>query len=96
MKTFQIHRISGRALSSLSASSRCRHGTHLSALGPVRTVLDESGMLAIKAWTCAACGDLVEEVRILSRPSVLAAVSTRYVVPVAAGRKQRVTATIPR
>ena len=33
--------------------------------GTGRTVLDDSGALAITAWTCATCGGVIEEVRIM-------------------------------
>jgi len=33
--------------------------------GTGRTVLDDSGTLAITAWTCAKCGGVVEEIRIM-------------------------------
>ena len=33
--------------------------------GTGRTVLDDSGTLAITAWACAKCGGVVEEIRIL-------------------------------
>lgn len=31
-----------------------------------RTVLDDSGSLAITAWTCSRCGGIIEEIRILA------------------------------
>lgn len=33
--------------------------------GRSRTVLDDSGTVAITAWTCATCGGVIEEVRIM-------------------------------
>ena len=32
-----------------------------------RTVVDDSGSLAITAWTCLKCGGVVEEIRILTQ-----------------------------
>jgi len=32
-----------------------------------RTVLNDSGSLAITAWTCLKCGGVVEEIRILTQ-----------------------------
>ncbi len=48
-----------------SRRTNCRHRQDDRVAKPVRTVVDDSGSLAITAWTCAACGDLIEEVRIL-------------------------------
>jgi hypothetical protein len=44
----------------------CLHQDGRPLSGRSRTVLDESGSLAITAWTCATCGELIEEIRILS------------------------------
>jgi hypothetical protein len=44
----------------------CSHQGGKRVDGRSRTVLDESGSLAITAWTCAACGGLFEEIHILS------------------------------
>jgi len=33
--------------------------------GRSRTVLDDSGTVAITAWTCAMCGGVIEEARIM-------------------------------
>lgn len=56
--------VSGTARGLLRVVCEHRRGAFLS--GPVRTVHDDSGSLAITAWTCAACGRLIEEIRILS------------------------------
>ena len=37
-----------------------------SLTGSIRTAVDDAGSLAITVWTCASCGDLVEEIRLLS------------------------------
>lgn len=47
-------------------SQTCGHQGGRQLHGRSRTVLDDSGSLAITAWTCAACGGLIEEIRILS------------------------------
>jgi hypothetical protein len=46
---------------------RCAHRGGLWMSSRRRTVVDDSGSLAITAWTCADCGELIEEIRILSR-----------------------------
>ena len=43
----------------------CRHGHDALIGGRGRTVLDDSGTLAITAWTCARCGGVIEEIRIM-------------------------------
>jgi len=43
----------------------CRHCYATVIGGTGRTVLDDSGTLAITAWTCARCGRVIEEVRIM-------------------------------
>ena len=43
----------------------CRHCYDTVMGGRGRTVLDDSGTLAITAWTCARCGRIIEEVRLL-------------------------------
>lgn len=43
----------------------CRHWYDTVMGGRGRTVLDDSGTLAITAWTCAKCGGVIEEVRIV-------------------------------
>ena len=43
----------------------CRHCYDTVMGGSGRTVLDDSGTLAITAWTCARCGGIIEEVRIM-------------------------------
>lgn len=72
------------AASPAMVRSRCRHRQNRPAQGPVRTVVDDSGSLAITAWTCADCGDLIEELRILpsehlgSSSLVVAAVASKH------------------
>lgn len=43
----------------------CRHCYDTVMGGKGRTVLDDSGTLAITAWICARCGRVIEEVRLL-------------------------------
>ena len=43
----------------------CRHCYDTVMSGRGRTVLDDSGTLAITAWTCATCGGVIEEVRMM-------------------------------
>jgi len=43
----------------------CRHRYDTATGGRGRTVLDDSGTLAITAWTCAGCGRVIEEVRLM-------------------------------
>ena len=45
----------------------CNHNAGRLFRKTSRTVIDDSGSLAITAWTCATCGDLVEEILLLSR-----------------------------
>jgi hypothetical protein len=45
---------------------RCQHHRGVPLTGPVRTIIDDSGSLAITAWRCALCRDLIEEIHILS------------------------------
>lgn len=60
----------------------CRHRRGAVATGRSRTVLDDSGTLAITAWTCADCGELVEEVHILSHDGKSESCPVRYTVSV--------------
>jgi hypothetical protein len=43
----------------------CQHCYDTVIGGTGRTVLDDSGTLAITAWTCARCGGVIEEVCIM-------------------------------
>ena len=45
-----------------------------------RTVLDDSGSLSITAWTCARCGGVIEEIRILARDGQARPRPIRYTV----------------
>lgn len=43
----------------------CPHCYDAAMGGRKRAVLDDSGTLAITAWTCAKCGGVIEEVRMM-------------------------------
>jgi hypothetical protein len=58
----------------------CRHRPPGVPMGRRRTVTDDSGSLAITAWTCPDCGELVEEIRILSGEGQWQRSSVRYTV----------------
>lgn len=45
-----------------------------------RTVLDDSGALAISAWKCSSCEGVIEEIRILSQDGSVRPHLTRYFV----------------
>ena len=45
-----------------------------------RTVLDDSGSLAITAWTCSRCGGVIEQIRILAQDEKAQPRSIRYAV----------------
>jgi hypothetical protein len=45
----------------------CDHRTNGLLNQTSRTVLDDSGSLAITAWTCSKCGGVLEEIRILTQ-----------------------------
>ncbi|WP_053377961.1 hypothetical protein [Nitrospira moscoviensis] len=62
------------------AGGSCRHRQPAVLRGRSRTVTDDSGMLAITAWTCAECGQVIEEIRILSRDGRSERPAIRYAV----------------
>lgn len=49
------------------SSAPCDHRNNGLLNQTSRTVLDDSGSLAITAWTCLKCGGVVEEIRILTQ-----------------------------
>jgi len=58
----------------------CRH-CHDTVIGGIgRTVLDDSGTLAITAWTCARCGRVIEEIRIMVQDGKAQPRPIRYAV----------------
>jgi hypothetical protein len=57
------------------------HCFHKPAVGGTsRTVVDDSGFLAITAWTCPECGEVIEEVNILTREGKVQPRAMRYAV----------------
>jgi RNase P subunit RPR2 len=58
----------------------CRHCHDAVKGGTSRTVLDDSGTLAITAWTCARCGGVVEEIRIMVQDGKAQPRPIRYAV----------------
>jgi hypothetical protein len=58
----------------------CRHWHDMAIGGRGRTVLDDSGTLAIRAWTCARCGGVIEEVRIMMQGGKAQPRPVRYAV----------------
>ena len=62
------------------AQVACRncYGAVIGGIG--RTVLDDSGTLAITAWACAKCGEIVEEIRILAQDGKAQPHPIRYAV----------------
>ena len=58
----------------------CRHCYDTVIGGTGRTVLDDSGTLAITAWTCATCGGVIEEVRIMMQGGKAQPRPIRYAV----------------
>ena len=70
----------------------CRHGYDNLIGGKGRTVLDDSGTLAITAWTCARCGGIIEEIRIMVQDGKVQPRPIRYAVapPSSTGRSATV------
>lgn len=58
----------------------CRHCFNIVIGGKGRTVLDDSGTLAITAWTCAKCGGVIEEIRIMVQDGKAQPRPIRYAV----------------
>jgi RNase P subunit RPR2 len=58
----------------------CRHCYDTVIGGTGRTVLDDSGTLAITAWTCARCGGVIEEIRIMVQDGKAQPRPIRYAV----------------
>ncbi|MEK6803631.1 MAG: hypothetical protein AABZ34_13355 [Nitrospirota bacterium] len=71
MSSIKSRLLVSMAMSATMSRSCCRHRQAERLTEPVRTVVDDSGSLAITAWTCAVCGDLIEEIRILPRQRVV-------------------------
>lgn len=70
----------------------CRHCYDTVTGGTGRTVLDDSGTLAITAWTCARCGRVIEEIRIMVQNGKAQPRPIRYAVapPHSTGRPRPV------
>ena len=49
------------------SAMRCERCHGIMMNGSSRTVLDDSGSLAITAWRCSSCDGVIEEIQILSR-----------------------------
>jgi hypothetical protein len=58
----------------------CRYCRDTGIGEPSRTVLDDSGSLAITAWTCARCGGVIEEIRIVAQDRKARPRPIRYAV----------------
>src|SRR5580765_5674336 len=58
----------------------CRHCYDTVTGGTGRTVLDDSGTLAITAWTCAKCGGVIEEIRMMVQEGKAQPRPIRYAV----------------
>ena len=80
MPSIKNRRFVSMATAATSSRANCRHGQADRVAGPVRTVVDDSGSLAITVWTCAACGHLIEELHLLSRDGTARPYPIRHVV----------------
>ncbi len=67
MSSIENRRFVSMAAATTSSRANCRHGQADRVAGLFRTVVDDSRSLAITAWTCAACGDVIEVLHLLSR-----------------------------
>ena len=59
--------------------------------GRSRTVLDDSGSLAVTAWRCSDCDGVIEEIQVLSRYGTARPRRARYIV-----KPQRATRRLAR
>ena len=80
MSSIKNRRFVSMATAATSSRANCRHGQADRVAGPVRTVVDDSGSLAITAWTCAACGDRIEDLHLLSRDGTARPYPIRHAV----------------
>lgn len=62
------------------SSMTCNHKAHGVMSGTSRTVLDDSGSLAITAWTCSKCGKVVEEIGIMTQDGKVRSHRMRFAV----------------
>jgi len=78
----ETKQINSVALNFLQRKSQiaCRHCYDTAMGRRGRTVLDDSGTLAITAWTCARCGGVIEEIRIMAQDGKAQPRPIRYAV----------------
>jgi hypothetical protein len=76
---------------------RCDHRNNGLEKQTSRTVLDDSGSLAITAWTCSKCGQVIEEIYILAQDGTTQTGSARFAVapPHSNGRAMQFAHTGP-
>jgi len=75
----QINRVAPDLLQ-LKPQLACRYCRDTVRGRSSRTVLDDSGSLSITAWTCARCGGVIEEIRILAQDGQARPRPIRYTV----------------
>jgi len=80
MSYIKNRRFVSMATAATSSRANCRHGRGDRVAGPVCTVVDDSESLAITAWTCVACGNLIEELHLLSRDGTARPYPIRHAV----------------
>ena len=73
------------------SAMRCERCHGIMMNGSSRTVLDDSGSLAITAWRCSSCDGVIEEIQVLSRYGAAQLRRARYIV-----RPQRSTRRLAR
>ena len=78
----------------MEATMRCEHSQEIMMSRSSRTVVDDSGSLAITAWRCPGCDEVViEEIYILARDGEARPRRIRYAVVTALGRKRQAAGT---
>ena len=75
----QINRVAPDLLQ-LKPQIACRYCRDTVGGRSSRTVLDDSGSVSITAWTCARCGAVIEEIRILAQDGQARPRPIRYTV----------------
>src|SRR5207247_10697801 len=75
----QINRVAPDLLQ-LKPQIACRYCRDTVRGRSSRTVLDDSGAVSITAWTCARCGGVIEQIRILSSEGQARPRPIRYIV----------------
>ncbi len=89
----QAYRITAPKAESMSrAWCEHRHGSLVKR--SMRTVVDDNGSLAITAWTCVVCRNVIEEIHFLSHDGTAQRRPIRYTValPATTGRLTAVVA----